>query len=162
MPATSLDTFANTNPAFCSLILRAFVEGYIESDAEGVPLALVVLPLPIVLSAEITATFAGTNVNTGLLTWISRHPYVTIGLRDRVTSSAMFSREALLFGLTQRVLNINDRGFIVLEVAGLKKKVRFPTTEDRGRSVSLARKFGTWIADVRSTETVYACLGLNR
>ena len=50
MPATSLDTFANTNPAFCACVLRAFVEGYLKSNPEGVPLPNVVLPLPIVLS----------------------------------------------------------------------------------------------------------------
>lgn len=162
MPATSLDTFANTNPAFCTLVLRAFVEGYLQGDGEGVPLPHVVLALPIVLSADLAATFAGTNATTGLLTWVGRHPQVTIELRERVTASARFSREALLFGVTRRVLGVNERGLVVLDDAGLTRRVRFPTSEDRGRALSNARQLGRWLADVRSIETVFACLGMNR
>lgn len=36
MATKSVDTFAHTNPAFCALVLRAFVEGYQKSDARGV------------------------------------------------------------------------------------------------------------------------------
>jgi hypothetical protein len=162
MPANSLDTFANTNPAFCALILRAFVDGHIQIDDSGLPLPFVVLPLPVVLSADIANTFAGTNSSTGLLTWIGRHPSITIELRRRIEASARFSREALLFGITRRVLGVNDRGRVVLDDEGLTRKVRFPADEDRGRAVSNARQFGRWLAGVRSIETVFACLGLNR
>jgi hypothetical protein len=128
MPATSLDTFANTNPAFCALVLRAFVEGFLQGDGEGVPLPHVVLPLPIVLSADLAATFAGTNATTGLLTWVGRHPHVTLELRERVTTSACFSREALLFGVTRRVLGVNDRGLERLEA-----QIREPRRRPRAR-----------------------------
>jgi hypothetical protein len=162
MPALSLDTFANTNPAFCSLILRFFVEGYMRGDANGLPLPHVLLPLPIVLSSDLNGLFAGTNATTGLLTWVGRHPEVTIDLRKRVGSSASYSREALLFGLTQRILGMNQNGRIVTESRGLVRRVTFNASDERNRFVKNARKFGRWIADVRSIETVFSCLGLNR
>src|SRR5262249_10086726 len=119
MPAISLDVLANTNPAFCSLVLRSFVEGYMRGEAEGLPLPHILLPLPIILSTDLTGFFAGTNTGTGLLTWIGRYPQVTIDLRERVQASALFSREALLFGITQRILDVNQRGNIVTDDEGL-------------------------------------------
>lgn len=162
MTATSVDTFANTNPAFCALVLRSFVEGYTQVDSEGVSLPLLLFPLPMVLSTDIATLFAGTNVNTGLLTWVGRYPQVTIELRLRVERSARFSREALFFGLVRRALGISEQGRIVLDEAGLVKKVKFPPSQDRGRALANARQLGHWVADVRSTETVYASMGMNR
>lgn len=162
MASTSRDTFANTNPAFCALILHAFVEGYQKRDAEGVPLPSLLFTLPVILSADLIATFSGTNAETGLLTWVGRHPQVTIDLRQRVTATAQFTREALLFGFTRRVLAVTDRGLVTVDSAGLRRKLGFPAADDRNRLVKYARQFGRWVADVRSVDTVFACLGMNR
>ena len=162
MPATSLDTFANTNPAFCSLILRFFIEGYLSGDAVGLPFPHIILPLPIVLSSELSGYFSGTNSRTGLLTWVGRHPEVTIDLRKKVESSASFAREALVFGLTQRIVALNENGRITIENVGLARRISFPTLDARNRFMKNARQLGRWVAEVRSIETVYSCLGLNR
>jgi hypothetical protein len=162
MPANSLDTFANTNPAFCSLVLRSFVAGYLENDSKGSPVPQLLLPLPIVLCSYFSETFKGTNAATGLITWIARHPEVTIGLRGRVQATAQFSREALVFGLSRRILDVNQFGLVVTDDRGLVRDVRFGPSDNRGLAMTNARRLGRWTANVRSTETVFTCLGLNR
>ncbi|MAC55318.1 MAG: hypothetical protein CME31_22485 [Gimesia sp.] len=160
MPSQSTDTFAYTNPAFCALMLRDFVQNYMKADNRGVPLPLMLLPLPIALSGDLADTFNGTNSRTGLITWVSRHPEITLDLGRRIEALTPFSREALLFAISRRILDINDAGYVDLDNTGMKKALRFPATEPRGRILSISRTFGRWVGDVQSTETVLACLRL--
>ena len=162
MPSQSTDTFAYTNPAFCALMLRGFVEHYMKAEKRGVPLPLMLLPLPIALSGDLADTFDGTNSRTGLITWVGRHPEITLDLGRRIEALTPFSREALLFALSRRILDINDAGCVVLDESGMKKALRFPTSEPRGRVLLITRTLGRWVGEVRSTETVLACLGLNQ
>jgi hypothetical protein len=162
MPPASIDTYAVSNPAFCSLVLRAFAEGYVQADPAGVPLALVLLPVPLVMTKEIADTLGSTNVNTGLLPWVSNNPQVTIGFSQRVTNTAHYSREALLFGLRQRIVDINESGRVVPITDGLAKKPAFPVSTEPGRAMSLARRLGVWAGQVGSPETVFVSLGGNR
>lgn len=162
MAIPSVDSFAATNPALCSLILRAFAEGYVEEDGEGVPVPLVLVPLPLVLSEAVASTLSATNSATGLLPWLARFQEVKIGMAERVARVAGFSRQALLFGLRYRVLGITPAGRVVPESAGLVKKPNFPASAEPGRFLSLAKRLGGWSGQVRSPETVLLCLGANR
>jgi hypothetical protein len=162
MPSQSIDTFAYTNPAFCALMLRAFVEQYLRADTNGVPLPLMLIPLPIALSGDLADSFDGTNSRTGLITWVGRHPEITLDLGRRIAALTPFSREALLFALSRRILDINNAGCVDLDEVGMKKALRFPANEFRGRVLSITRKLGRWVGQVRSTETTLACLGLNQ
>ena len=162
MAASSIDAFAATNPAFCAVVLRAFAEGYVEQDPAGVPLSLILIPLPVLLSGDIAGALAGTNATTGLLPWIARNPEVTVGLRERVGRVSGFTREALLFGLRYRALTITPAGLVLPESAGLRKQPRFPATSDVGRVLANGRKFGQWVGQVRSPQTVLVSMGVSR
>jgi hypothetical protein len=158
----SIDVFATTNPAYCSLVLRAFVEGYMQGDKEGVPLPLVILPLPLVATESIANTLASTNASTGLLPWISRNPEVTIGMSERLAKTAGFSQDGLLFGIRFGILTISKAGRVITADAGLKKKLKLPATEEPGRGIALSRRIGIWAGQVQSPETVFISLGANR
>lgn len=162
MAAASIDTFATTNPAYCSLVLRAFAEGYVQADPDGVPLALMVLPLPLVLTREIADTLQRTNVMTGLLPWVNANPEITVGLAERVSRTSAYSRRALLFGLRQRILDVTSAGRVVPISDGLVRQPNFPASTEPGRAISHARRVGTWAGQVRSPETVFVGLGGNR
>ena len=162
MAASSIDAFAATNPAFCAVVLRAFVKGYVEQDPEGVPLSLLLIPLPVLLSGDIAGALVGTNATTGLLPWVARNPEITIGLRERVGRVASFTREALLFGLRYRVLTITSAGLVLPDTAGLKKQPKFAATTDVGRALANGRKLGQWVGQVRSPQTVLVSLGVSR
>ncbi len=162
MAMTSIDTFASTNPAFCSLVIRAFVEGYVGEDPDGSFLPLILLPIPLVLTEETAATIAQTNSSTGLLPWLGRFPEVTVMLGNRIRGTANISRQALLFGIRQRVLFVLPSGRVILEADGLRRKPSFPATSEVGRATSYAKRLGTWCGQVRSAETILISLGVNR
>jgi Family of unknown function (DUF6521) len=162
MSTDSLDAYAATNPAMCSLVLRAFVEGYCAVDSTGVPLSLILVPLPLVYTESLAQTLDSTNVTTGLVSWASRYPQVTVGLAERIESVAEHARNALLFGLRYQILNIGPNGRVMLDATGLKKKPAFPMSTDIGRATGLARRLGAWIGQVQSPETVFIVLGVNR
>src|SRR5262249_38275797 len=122
MNVDSLDAYAATNAAMCSLVLRAFVEGYCSVDAAGVPLPLILTPLPIVHTDSLAQTMQSTNATTGLVSWVSRFPQVTVGLPERIADAADHAKNALLFGLRYRILAINSDGRVILDSGGLKKK----------------------------------------
>ncbi len=160
--AVSIDIYASTNPALGALVIRAFVEAYVKEDAAGLPLSLVYLPLPIVLSGDIASTLDETAATTGLLPWVGRFPEVTIGFPEKLTRTASFSRHALLFGIRQRILTISDQGRVLPISSGLKKKPNFVATTEPGRALKLAKRLGGWIGRVRSEETVFVCMGAHR
>lgn len=162
MPAVALDTFASTNPAFCALVLRAFIEAFQKVEPGGCPISLLVLPLPLVLSEDRTGFFDGTNAKTGLLTWIGRYPEITIDLAERIEATAKFAQEALMFGLTRQILDVTPRGHIVTSDHGLVRRPKFATADERQRAFTLAMRLGGWCAGVGSVETVYTSLGLHR
>ena len=160
--AVSIDIYASTNPALGALVIRAFVEAYIKEDATGVPLSLIYLPLPLVLSGEIASTLEETAATTGLLPWVGRYPQVTVGFPERLTRTAKFSRHGLLFGIRQRILTVNAQGRVLSISTGLMKKPNFDTATEPGRAIKLAKRLGAWIGRVRSEETVFVCLGAHR
>jgi hypothetical protein len=162
MATTSIDVYAATNPAFCSLVLRSFVAGYAESDASGSPLPLIILPLPIVLTEEISLALMGTNVKTGLLPWAVRSQEAILGLADRVADAASFSREALLFGIRYRIVSITSDGRLHPDARGLAKQPDFPVATDLGRALSLARRLGLWMGQIRDIDTIFISLGIDR
>jgi hypothetical protein len=160
--AVSIDTYAATNPAFCSVILYSFLEGFSTTNSTGIPFPLMLLPIPIVLTREIADSFEGTNVRTGLLTWATRSPEITIGLRERIQNTSDFSKQGLLFGSRFGLFSISDIGRVFLKPDCLKKNL--PTT---GRTyiteaIKLARRLGVWVGEAGSTETVFIALGVNR
>lgn len=161
MATKSVDTFAHSNPAFCALVLRTFVEGYQKSDARGVLLPLMLLPLPVILSNDLASTFDGTNSRTGLITWIGRNPELIVSLPHYVDGSAQLSREALLFAVTYKVLGLNKNGRIVTDETGLRRKVRTRASDPKGKAFLHSRTFGKWLGDTGSLETIFACLGIN-
>jgi hypothetical protein len=122
----------------------------------------ILLPIPFTLTEDTAATFTQTNASTGLLPWLGRFPEVTINIGDRIRNTAELSRQGLLFGVRQRVLSISSLGRVVLDGDGLRRKPNFPVSTEVGRAMSYARRFGVWCGQVRSAETIFLSLGVQR
>lgn len=156
----SLDVYAITNPAFGSLVLRSFATGFCGRQPQGVEFPLLFLPLPIILSKSISSAFDGTNVRTGLLPWLARHPEVLVGFGDRVCNSREFSREAVAFGLRYQALQVTDGGLTIPSSVGLRREPAYPASDERGRALALADRLGAWMSEVNSTKIVYHSFGI--
>lgn len=158
----SIDTYAATNPAFCSILLYSFVEGYGSTNSSGLPFPLILLPVPIVLTNGIANTFKGTNARTGLLSWIARNPEVTVGMRDRLHSTSEFSKQALLFGCRYGVFSFAETGRISLQPDSLAKKIPSVGSGYVVDALKLAKRLGAWIGEAGTAETILIALGTNR
>jgi hypothetical protein len=158
--SSTIDVVANTNPAFCSLLLYSFVDGYAEAAGMGPELPLAFIAVPIVASRGVSTSFQGTNKNTGLLEWLTRVPELQIHIGDEIREALPISRHALLFGLQQRCLElINDR--VLTRADALKRAPRDAAgAEDEQRMFSLARRFGVWCGGVNNTAIIFTALGI--
>jgi len=99
----SIDVFAETNPAFCSLIIFSFCKGYYNETKEGVPFPLVLLLLPIILSNDMSKSFEGTNIKTGFFKWIENNPVILLDFSKKVNGSIEFLKPAIEYGFFKKI-----------------------------------------------------------
>ncbi|CAN7800351.1 DUF6521 family protein [Paraburkholderia hospita] len=154
----SLDAFAETNAAFCSLILAVCVSSYTQTAMRPMPVTLVPLVLPIVLSGDLEASFSHLTEDSTLARWISKTPQVQFGLAIRIQSGQEVTREALQFALHARVLEIDDRAQMHhIHAADATKQL---TKLGFGRLATNAQRIGAWLGALASDAVVYNLLGL--
>ena len=156
MNRTSIDIFAATNPAFCSLIIFNFCKGYFNETKIGVPFPLLILPLPIILSNDLAKSFDGTNVKTGFFRWVENNPEILLDLTIRINESNEFLKPAIEFGVFKRIFQIDSSGFLIPVENSVKKRNK-PKLE---KLFKYADRLGNWIGQVNSTKTIYNHLGL--
>ncbi|MCI5130113.1 MAG: hypothetical protein D3904_01020 [Candidatus Electrothrix sp. EH2] len=155
-----IDFFADTNPAYCSVVLFQFCQGYKQEAKESIDFPLLLLPIPLVLSAELEKTFNHTKINTGFFAWVDRNPELIINLSSRVEGTLELTQKAMEYGVTYCILDITSDGKISPVENGLKKKVAFPAKSKVGLVCRNALRLGQWFGQVRSTATIYNHLGL--
>ncbi|WP_269411369.1 three component ABC system middle component [Lentibacillus daqui] len=159
----STDTYSATNPPLCSLILWSFLNGFEEVKKEGCEFPILFLPLPLVLSKPIRNNFDGTNTSTGLLTWISRNPSAIIDIAQRIEVTQDITREAILFGTTNKIFYFDDEGLIFFNKSGIKVSKIYTEEhfEESRKTLTVAKKLGSWCGQLESTKTIYNVLGVS-
>lgn len=156
----NLDIFAETNPAFCSIVLFNFCKGYNAEASDGVDYPLILLPLPIVLSGDLEISFVNTRVDTGFFSWIDRNPTILLNLTDRIQDTLAITRNAMEFGVSKTILRVVDTGKIQPYAKGLCKKKFPPSSSKVGRAYTNACRLGQWLGQIHSVTTIYNHLGL--
>jgi len=154
---TSIDIFAETNPALCSLILFKFSVGYHNFSLEGVPFPLLLLPLPIILSGDLAYSFDHTNQNTGFLRWIEKNNDVLVNLSIRIEDSFVFFRPAIEYSFSKNIFSISENGNIIPNIETVKKKL----DDSIKQQMINAERLGNWLGKVGSPRTIFNCLGLS-
>ena len=161
----SSDINSANNPALCSLILRSFLTGFEEVKKDGCEFPILFLTLPFILSGNIRERFKGSNINTGLLTWLSREPQVLINLPKRIEVANLLTKKAIIFGTTNNVIKITDNGLFMSDSSGIvKSKLDLIITEDNQSDIyemfTLSKRFGGWCGQLESTIILYNIMGL--
>ena len=156
MNRTSIDIFAETNPAFCSLIIFNFCKGYFNETKFGVPFPLTILPLPLILSNDLSKSFDGTNVKTGFFRWIENNPEILLDLNIRINESSEFLKPAIKFGVFKRIFEIDNSGLLLPVEKSIKNRKKI----ELDNLFKYADRLGNWIGQVNSTKTIYNHLGL--
>lgn len=158
MEKVSIDIFANTNPAFCSLILHSFCQGYYTVKGKGVTFPLLLLPIPIILSNDLAPSFDGTNVKTGFLSWVKKNPFLTIGLSDRIESAYNIIKPGIAFACSKSILEVNSKGEFFPKDDALKNYVN---VVELSKLYKNAYRLGQWLGEINSTKTIYNHLGIS-
>lgn len=153
---SSIDVFAETNPAFCSIVVYNFCLGYSKLNKDGVPFPLVILLLPIILSNDLLPSFDGTNVNTGFFRWIENNPEVLLELSKRINESNEIFLPSINYGLSKRIFQISNEGLLI----PIEKSIRSTSKYELKYIFRNAERLGNWFGQVNSTKTIYNHLGL--
>lgn len=156
MEKVSIDIFAETNPAFCSIVLLKYCEGYFKEAKEGIPFPLLLLPLPIILSDDLAKTFEGTNSRTGFFHWVENNPELLLNLSERIDESSEFIKPAIEFGFYKRIFILDEKGFIHPQSESIKKI----TKSNLDIFYKHAERMGQWVGQIKSVKTIYNCLGI--
>ncbi len=146
------------NPAFCALLLREAISGYYKEANRGMPYPLVLIVLPIVLHKGTREALPGTT-RTMLHVWLQSNPAARISFAPRVRQLVPYTREALIFGIQNRVLALDDNGQLVRG----QQRLRNPDWE-RDAEPALCRQragfIGRWFAQAGEATTIFAMWGI--
>lgn len=156
MNKLSIDIFAETNPGFCSLILFHYCKGYFNETRIGVPFPLLLLPLPMLLSNDLTTIFSSTNIKTGFFRWVENNPEVLIDLNQKVNGATEFLKPAIEFGVFKNIFQVNSSGLFI----PIDKSIKKTSDIELDKLFKYADRLGAWMGQVNSTKTVYNHLGL--
>lgn len=148
------------NPAFCCVALSASVVGYSSIKAEGLPLPLAFMILPIVLH-KTTRESLPQNSQTSLAMWIQNNTHLRILFYERTLSLKPYTREALLFGLTHNWLQVTDGGHLQAKISDSTVRKILRTLSGEARECILKSRFiGRWFASAGTVPTVMAFWGI--
>lgn len=149
MRPTGIDTFAMSNPALTSVLLWQFVKSYEKEGELGPSLSLCFIVLPIVMSRPTMQSFDGTNVRTGFLTWLTRHPEFTLQLPDRVSAARELTADALRFGVAYRLFSIKRDGTLSVNPKAISVSNQRVGQDERVRMLKIASHLGEWTENCR-------------
>ncbi|MCG9524928.1 DUF6521 family protein [Providencia rettgeri] len=150
------DIYAETNPAFCSLVISQFCNYYKLSVGKNPNIVLVYLILPLVLSNDLDQTFLKTNIKTGLLVWLDRNPSILINLDRRINSTLDISTEAIKFGCLTTILNLEDDGTISADISTLPR-----IKNNNAIMIKKSRQLGYWFSEMGSARATLEAMGLS-
>lgn len=159
MRAIGIDTFAMSNPALTSVLIWQFVKSYAREGTTGPSLSLCFIVLPIVMSRPTMESFGGTNVRTGFLTWLTRHPELTLQLPARVSAARELTGDALRFGVAYRLLTVQRDGTLSANNRAISVSNQRAGQDERVRMLRIANHLGEWTWKLPEA-TVFYSLGM--
>ncbi|MEW8441486.1 MAG: three component ABC system middle component [Candidatus Thiodiazotropha taylori] len=151
------------NPAFCSLLLWHAAKGSSkEAVSPRVSLSYLeaFLVLPLILHQQSRESLPK-RLTTSMPVWIDSQPLVITALPQRARSTNDFTREAILFGGTAGLFDIEKNSILVNEDRAKDINKILKQTSDEVRTCMKKSEFlGRWFAHTGTPETVFTLLGV--
>lgn len=148
------------NPGFCATLLWHAAQGYASERKTPMAIEVSFLVLPFVLHLE-TRESLPRAITTSLPTWLSEYPLVRTRLGERAAMLRPFTREALVFGGSHRLLSISRDGVRANDEMKKRVNAALKTTSDEVRECAKRAEFlGRWLEKAGAPETVMALLGV--
>lgn len=147
------------NPAFGALLIREAVITYAKAAGQSMPFALCFLILPLALHPPTRRALPSTTRSL-LPEWLQSHPGIQAMAAERMRRLSPYSREAILFGLQNGLLELDSEG----AVTKAKKSVRDPyqaiDVSDPVECRDTARFLGTWFGKVANPALIFTLWGV--
>ena len=157
-PKRPVEVASLLNPAFCSLLLREAVLGFMEVNPEGMPYPSLALVLPIVLHRN-TREQLPISIATKMHPWLQDHQQVRIGFANRCRALQPYFREALLFGCTGGLLAFTVAVLVTAPQITKRKKLWSSGTEP-DQCMKRALFVGRWFGGAGDVRTIYTMWGI--
>jgi hypothetical protein len=149
------------NPAFGAMLVGETVNEFQKKTNKPLPFAVTFLVLPIVLH-EATREALPKSTLTALLPWVQDNREQLVGFAGRVQNLREISREAVLFGLQNDILNLSENG--ELTIGGSRKTAtpaRTPLFTDEARTcVERSGFIGRWFAATGTSANIFSAWGV--
>lgn len=158
MTSTLAKEFNNLlNPAFGSVVLRAFADGFSESEPKEIPLHHLFLPIPLISLEEVSDAILSTNRSSGLRKVISKLDDDTLyALHYRCMDFRQLSFNAIKLAVNSHLLLLEAESGMFLCPRSHGPEV--PISQKGIFDAS--RKLGIWFSEM-STHEICTTLRVN-
>ncbi len=155
----SSDIFALINPAYMSLIIRKFLEGYTTEKEDGCFIYIPYIIIPLLLSEKTRRTIQNSQNRKGLLNWITEYPENKVPLNKQIRGLKKYIKDALLFGIQLNLFLITEEGNLKLGNNKPIKNKLIATNEIKEVMIN-AEKIGKWCGKMRNETDIFYNLGV--
>lgn len=149
------------NPAFLTVLSYQCIKGYNETTGKSAPYVLPFLVTSLILHKR-TRESLPRGISTHFSTWITqiKGTQAKIGYVDRTRSIVPCVKEALAFGLANKLLTISNGSFGTGQTISIPSHPNNKTTIEVVDCFKKAYFCGRWLARAGKIETVMALLGV--
>lgn len=136
------------NPAFGAAVLTRAAAAYASKrDAEGLPIVLAFLVLPVVLHSSSRDAVNAHNAPFGLHRFVRAHPEALAGLDRRVNGYGSLTRASLLLGHAQGMVQLDPTAAAILaHERHVSSFTASHFTADAAALIRAADRLGAWLA----------------
>lgn len=155
----SPEVAALLNPAFCGLLISVGLNEYLKNIEEGAPYAFPFIMLPLILHQPTRLLFPRTS-RIAFSTWVTNvdTAKVKIGFAERAKNMVPYVKEALIFSLQNKNIQVTDSG--LLRAPFLVHQFFSNTTPEVKDCIRVSKIFGKWFSMVGDFKTAMALLGI--
>lgn len=139
------------NSAYLGVLLYEAVDGYEKENSDGMPFAVAMIILPF-LHLPHLADRCSPRIDTRYVSWVADNADILMNFDKRVNAMSNYSREAIVFMMTNGYIKIDDQGAL-----HIIKKIRKYDGDGVAPERKLAQKIGRWFAH-QPMQTLFMCL----
>ncbi len=143
------------NDAFSARVLRASIKAYQEEVKYGMPFALTFLVLPIVLYKPLRRSLPR-DVRTKMHIWLRENQPAKIQFPARTRSLVSITKESLMFGIHQSVINLGENADFTSTTKQFRKRSATNLDTEEVKEIERRAQFlGKWFAKAGSVSSIY-------
>jgi hypothetical protein len=157
----SFEEFTLLNSAFCASLVASCATGWRQQVATQFPFAYSFLVLPVTLHGP-TRYVLPRTIRTSMANWTQEHPDVKVGFAERAKSLRLFTKEAILFGVSQELFSMKKNGDLSTnQSATVIHNWGIALGGESGLCISKAFFLGRWLGTSATLETTLALWGVS-